>query len=81
MEVGGCRLQIIDGAAEDVFSVADVVEVMERVLEVCQPEAEGGGGSAGTGGQMEVGRWGFVVRVVGVRGWIGKGGVVGVEGR
>lgn len=58
-------MQVIDGADDDVFSVADVVDVMEVVLGECQPD--GGRGYGGTGGQMGVGRRGFVVRVVGVR--------------
>lgn len=66
MRVGGCRLQVIDGAEEDWFSVEDVVDVMEVVLGECQPEVREG--YAGTGGQMGVGRYGFVVRIVGVVG-------------
>lgn len=67
MKSDGCHVQVINGAADDVFRVEDVVEAVERVLEVCQPEVRRE--YAGTGGQVGVGRYGFVVRVVGVKGW------------
>lgn len=67
MRIGGCRLQIINGAKSDVFSVAEVVDAMEAILEECQPEVKSE--YAGTGGQKGVGRYGFVVRVVGVKGY------------
>lgn len=66
MKVGACRLQILDGAASDVFSMSDVVDTMETILEECQPEVKSEYG--GTGGQRPVGRYGFTVRVVGVKG-------------
>lgn len=66
MKMGACRLQVIDGADDDHFSVADVVDVMEVVLNECQPDVRPE--YAGTGGQMGVGRYGFVVRVIGVAG-------------
>lgn len=66
VEMGACKLQVIDGADNDLFSVADVVDVMEKVLNECQPDVRPE--YAGTGGQMGVGRYGFVVRVVGTKG-------------
>ncbi|KAL6721646.1 hypothetical protein ACLMJK_000750 [Lecanora helva] len=71
MKLGGCRLQIIDGAQSDAFSVEEIVDAMEAILLQCQPEVRAE--YAGTGGQKGVGRWGFVVRVVGVVGWDGWG--------
>lgn len=59
----GCQLQIWDGASPDTFSYQDIVETMIDILAVCQDDRSEGGG--GTGGQMGVGRRGFVVRVVG----------------
>jgi len=71
LKMRGCQLQIVDGATDDVFSAAEVLEAMEAVLEECQPEVDREAG--GTGGQKGVGRYGFVVRVVGAR----RGGVEG----
>lgn len=66
----GCQLQIWDGASPDTFSYQDIVETMIDILAVCQDDRPEGGG--GTGGQMGVGRRGFVVRVVGY-GYVPRG--------
>lgn len=58
-----CRLSVIDGVADDWFSEEQVVEVMKRILAEC---GEGGGGW-GRGGQMLVGRRGFLVVVKGAK--------------
>lgn len=65
----GCRLQVLDGVDEELFSYQDVVDVMREILSICQPEVKSE--YAGTGGQMGIGKYGFVVRVVGVKGWVG----------
>jgi len=64
--MGQCNMQVIDGAHEDWFSVEDLGGFL--VLGGGFGGGGGGGGGGGTGGQMGVGRWGFVVRVVGVEG-------------
>ena len=46
-ELRGCRLIVVSGKWDDVFSLQDVVGAMERVLATCQPPRYSGvGGTA-----------------------------------